>query len=92
MSDGQLVLISRAELLAVIRQALAEDRAAQKRKSQRTMNADDLAKHYGCSRTTIWRKVKAGQLPQPIGKRWTEAQIARWDNDRMPQNTPHNPA
>ena len=40
-----------------------------------------LEKHGHGSRTTIWRKVKAGKFPKPLdddGKRkWTLAQIKR---------------
>lgn len=43
------------------------------------MTTDDLMALYSCSRTTIWRWVKGGVLPEPrrIGglKRWRRAEI-----------------
>ncbi|MDO4795557.1 MAG: HTH domain-containing protein [Brachymonas sp.] len=90
MTGQQIILTTPDELAAVMRKVLAEHQAMQARKSQRPMTADDLAKHYGCSTSTIWRRVREGRLPQPIGRRWTEGQIARWDNDRAPQFAPHN--
>ncbi len=92
MDSQQIIITTPDVIMSVVRKAIAEERASQARRSQRPMTADDLAAHYGCSRSTIWRKVKAGELPQPIGKRWTEGQIARWDNDRAPPNAPHNQA
>ena len=92
MDNQQIIITTPDIIMSVVRKAIAEERASQARRSQRPMTADDLAAHYGCSRSTIWRKVKAGELPQPIGKRWTEGQITSWDNDRTPQNVPHDHA
>lgn len=48
----------------------------------RLMTVDDVANYFNCSARTIWRKVKAGLLPEPhqIGKqrRWYLSQIQDW--------------
>lgn len=40
----------------------------------------DVAKTLNCSRTTIWRKVKSGDIPAPLSvcglTRWKPEQIA----------------
>jgi predicted DNA-binding transcriptional regulator AlpA len=47
--------------------------------SKELLTTEDLMDLYSCSRTTIWRWVKAGVLPEPrrIGglKRWRRPEI-----------------
>lgn len=43
------------------------------------MTTDDLASHFSCSRSTIWRWVKGGVIPAPrrLGglNRWRRSEI-----------------
>jgi len=51
---------------------------------------DLVARGYG-NRTTIWRKVKAGELPKPIdcGGRpaWPEVVMVEWLDSKINQTT-----
>ena len=46
------------------------------------LSAKDVAKHLGISRSTVWRFVAAGKLPQPIKisdrcSRWKATDLER---------------
>lgn len=47
---------------------------------QRLITTEEVAAALNCSRTTIWRKVKSGELPAPLKvcglTRWRAGDIA----------------
>ena len=48
-------------------------------------SVDEIAKHYGVCKATIWRWVKAGQFPKPIKlgiglTRWNISEVMAWED------------
>jgi prophage regulatory protein len=54
----------------------------------RMLKAPEVMERTGLSRTTIWRRVRAGTFPAPVelgvnSIGWQEASIAEWLNTRQ---------
>lgn len=61
------------------------------------LDINDLMTTLGCSRTSIWRKVKQGMLPPPIDRSghggrmmWTAGLIRKWQELRVEQAIKEN--
>lgn len=48
--------------------------------AQRWLTADDVAARYSCSRVTVYRMVKSGQIPAPVS---FGTRMSRWDSEAL---------
>jgi len=58
-------------------------------KSDRLLRLPEVLRLTGLSRSTLYRKIKAGEFPRPVklGKRavgWRESEVIAWINGRPP--------